>query len=69
MYVVGEMVDCLDTIEATIQSKQSTTEEYEEPETPGHFVTNVDKVSIHYHVMLCIGINMSISPPVCKLHL
>ena len=39
-------MECLDNLEAAVQSKDFTGEEYEEPEMPGHFVSNIDRVGI-----------------------
>ena len=38
-------MECLDSLESAIQSKDTISEEFEEPETPGHFVSNIDRVS------------------------
>ena len=40
-------MECLDNLESGVQSKDSVSEDYEEPEMPGHFVSNIDRVCIN----------------------
>ena len=47
-YVVGQILQCLDEMCLALENKPIPGSEDMEPEEPGHFVTNVDKVSMVY---------------------
>ena len=43
-YVVGQIMECLDDISSIVQNKYVDTDNIDEIEEPGQFVTTIDKV-------------------------